>query len=223
MRVRWAIAVVGVVALAAVAVNFYMPWRAQDKPMPPASSVASAASARSGSSAAEAPDPDAVACPADAKPARFDFTLKDVSGKDVSLSQYKGKALLIVNTASECGFTPQYEGLEKLYQTYKAKGFEVLAFPSNDFGGQEPGSAQEIKKFCSTKFHVKFPLFEKVKTKGDGQSPVYAFLSRKHGEPKWNFHKYLVGKDGQVRAAFASKVAPESKELRDAIEAALKE
>lgn len=152
-----------------------------------------------------------------------DLEAKTLDGKPVSLGEYKGKVLLVVNTASECGFTPQYEGLEKLYETYKDRGVVVLGFPSNDFGKQEPGTAEEIKNFCETKFHVKFPMFEKVVTKGEGQSPVYRFLAAKKGEPKWNFHKYVVGKDGQVRAAFASPVKPESKEIEDAILAALKE
>jgi glutathione peroxidase len=128
-----------------------------------------------------------------------------------------------VNTASECGYTPQYEGLEKLHRELKDKGFEILGFPSNDFGGQEPGTPQEIRKFCTLKYDVTFPLFEKVKTKGEGQSPVYAFVTAKHGEPQWNFYKYLVGKDGQVRQMFKNKTKPEDKDLRSAIDAALKE
>jgi glutathione peroxidase len=151
-----------------------------------------------------------------------DFTVQTIDGASQSLSAYKGKVVLVVNVASACGFTPQYTGLEKLYEEYQSKGVVVLGFPSNDFGAQEPGTAAEIKTFCSTKFHVTFPMFDKVRTKGDGQAPVYHFLAEKNGEPKWNFHKYLVGKDGQVKAAFPSKVTPEAKELRDAIEAALK-
>ena len=151
----------------------------------------------------------------------YDLDTTTLDGKPASLSQYKGKVLLVVNTASECGFTPQYEGLEKLYEAYKDKGVVVLGFPSNDFGGQEPGSAEQIKTFCEKKYHVTFPMFAKVKTKGDGQSPVYQFLTAKNGEPKWNFHKYVVGKDGQVRAAFPSAVKPESPELKHALEAAL--
>ena len=154
----------------------------------------------------------------------YDLTVNTLEGKPEHLSDFKGKVLVVVNTASECGFTPQYEGLEKLHETYKDRGVVVLGFPSNDFGGQEPGTPAEIRKFCETRFHVRFPMFEKVKTKvGDGQSPVYQFLTAKFGEPQWNFHKYIVGKDGQVRAAFKSKVTPDSKELTDAIEAALKE
>jgi len=152
-----------------------------------------------------------------------DLAVNALDGTPKSLSDYKGKVLLIVNTASECGFTPQYEGLERLYKTYPDKGVVVLGFPSNDFGGQEPGTASEIQAFCEKKYRVTFPMFAKVKTKGEGQSPVYEFLTAKHGEPQWNFHKYVVGKDGQTRAAFASAVTPDSKELKDAIEAALRE
>ena len=152
-----------------------------------------------------------------------DLAVNALDGTPKSLSDYKGKVLLIVNTASECGFTPQYEGLERLYKTYKDKGVVVLGFPSNDFGGQEPGTASEIQAFCEKKYRVTFPMFAKVKTKGEGQSPVYEFLTAKHGEPQWNFHKYVVGRDGQTRAAFASAVTPDSKELKDAIEAALRE
>ncbi len=152
-----------------------------------------------------------------------DVSTTSLDGKPVKLSEYKGKVLVVVNTASECGYTPQYAGLEKLYETYKDKGVVVLGFPSNDFGGQEPGTAAEIKTFCETKFNVKFPMFEKVRTSGEGQSPVYKFLTAKHAGPKWNFHKYVVGKDGQVVAAFPSSVVPDSAELKSAIEAALKQ
>jgi glutathione peroxidase len=153
----------------------------------------------------------------------FDLKTNRLTGKPENLSEYKGKVVLVVNTASECGYTPQYAGLEKLYKEYKDKGVVVLGFPSNDFGGQEPGSAQEIAKFCELRFKVTFPMFEKVKTKGDGQSPVYEFLARKHGAPKWNFHKYVVGKDGQVRAAFPSSVEPEGAELKKTLDSALAE
>jgi glutathione peroxidase len=152
----------------------------------------------------------------------YDLTANTLDGTPKKLSDYKGKVLVVVNTASKCGFTPQYEGLEQLFESYKDKGVVVLGFPSNDFGGQEPGDAAEIKTFCEKTYHVTFPMFAKVKTKGDGQSPVYKFLTTGHGEPKWNFHKYVVGKDGQVRAEFASAVKPDSKELKDAIDAALK-
>jgi glutathione peroxidase len=151
-----------------------------------------------------------------------DLTANTLDGTPKNLSDYKGKVLVVVNTASECGYTPQYAGLQQLYESYKDKGVVVLGFPSNDFGGQEPGTAAEIKTFCEKKYHVTFPMFAKVKTKGEGQSPVYKFLTAKHGEPKWNFHKYVVGKDGQVRAAFPSAVKPDSRELKEAIDAALK-
>lgn len=164
----------------------------------------------------------ASAKPATEKPGNF-FALKaeTIDGAEQPLAAYKGKVVLVVNTASACGFTPQYAGLEKLWKEYKAKGFVLLGFPSNDFGAQEPGSAAEIKKFCSVKFGVTFPMFAKVKTKGEGQSEVYKFLTAKHGEPKWNFHKYIVGKDGQVTNVFPSNVTPESAQLREAINAAL--
>jgi glutathione peroxidase len=150
-----------------------------------------------------------------------DLTANTLAGKPQPLAAYKGKVLLVVNTASECGYTPQYAGLEKLYEEYRDKGLVVLGFPSNDFGAQEPGSAEQIQTFCKKNYGVSFPMFEKVSTKGAQQSLVYKFLTQKQPEPKWNFHKFLVGKDGQVRASFPSKVTPESKELRDAIEAAL--
>jgi glutathione peroxidase len=146
----------------------------------------------------------------------------DSTGKPVHLSGYKGKAVLVVNVASKCGFTKQYAGLEALYREYKDKGLVILGFPSNEFGGQEPGTQEEILAFCQSKYDVTFPILEKTKVKkGEGQSPVYQFLTAGHGEPKWNFHKYLVGKDGQVIAEYPSKVAPESPELRQAIDAAL--
>jgi glutathione peroxidase len=168
--------------------------------------------------------PPAPAPAAKEKPMSFfDLKTNTLDGKPADLSQYKGKVVLVVNTASACGYTPQYEGLEKLYEEMKDQGVVVLGFPSNDFGGQEPGTHEEIKKFCTLKFNVRFPMFEKVKTKGEGQSPIYAFLAAKNGEPKWNFHKYVVGKDGQVKNAFKSGVTPDSAELRTAITTALKE
>jgi glutathione peroxidase len=157
-------------------------------------------------------------------PMVYDFSVKSIDGKDVPLSTYKGKALLIVNTASECGFTPQYEGLQKLYEGYKAKGFEVLAFPSNDFGGQEPGSAEEIKTFCTLKYKTTFPLFAKVAVKGPKAEPLYRFLQdlpKNGGDVKWNFSKFLVDAKGEVVAHFDSKVEPTSDTLKKALDAAL--
>ncbi|BDU75058.1 glutathione peroxidase [Mesoterricola sediminis] len=152
-----------------------------------------------------------------------ELTTRTLDGKPQNLAAYKGKAVLVVNVASECGFTPQYAGLEWLYETYRDRGLVVLGFPCNQFGGQEPGSPETIQAFCTTKFKVTFPMMEKVEVKGPGQSPVYAFLTRDAGVPKWNFTKYLVGKDGRVIRAFPSQVAPESKELKDAVEAALRD
>lgn len=150
-------------------------------------------------------------------------TTRTLDGQPQDLSAYRGKVLLVVNTASFCGYTPQYAGLTKLHEELADRGFAVLGFPSNDFGAQEPGTAAEIADFCTTRYAVKFPLFEKVKTHGAGQSPIYAFLAKDHGAPRWNFHKYLIGKDGTVRQAFPSAVAPGAPELREAIEAALRE
>ena len=152
----------------------------------------------------------------------YDLSATNIDGAAQPLSIYKGKVALVVNVASACGFTPQYQGLQQLADAYKDRGLVVLGFPSNDFGGQEPGSEADIKKFCSLKYHVSFPMFAKVKTKGEGQSPIYKLLGTS-GEPQWNFHKYLIGKDGMVKVAFPSKVSPDAAELRTAIEAALKE
>src|SRR5258706_12315774 len=160
--------------------------------------------------------------PAPRKGAAFmslhDFTVNTIDLAPKDLGDYEGKVVLVVNTASECGNTPQYAGLERLYQEYKGRGLVVLGFPSNDFGRQEPGTEAEIKDFCNTHYQVTFPLFQKVTTKGEGQSPVYAFLTAKHDPPKWNFAKYLVGKAGEVVRSFGAKVAPEDLDLRAAIE-----
>ena len=151
-----------------------------------------------------------------------DITVKDMNGKDVHLSDYKGKVLLIVNVASECGFTPQYEGLEKIYKKYKDKGFEILAFPCNQFGGQEPGTNEQIKNFCSSKFGVTFKFFDKIEVNGTNRSPLYAKLTSNtntaQGDVKWNFEKFLISKDGEIVARFRSAVTPESDELTKAIE-----
>jgi len=151
----------------------------------------------------------------------FDLRAKALDGNDQALSDYHGKVVLVANTASACGFTPQYAGLEQLWQDYRDRGLVVLGFPSNDFGGQEPGNEQQIREFCDTKFHVTFPMFDKIETKGDAQSPVFAFLTAKHARPRWNFYKYLVGRDGQVIDYFVSITKPESKRIRKRIEAAL--
>jgi glutathione peroxidase len=145
-----------------------------------------------------------------------------LQGKPADLSQYKGKVTLVVNVASQCGLTPQYTGLEKLHEELQGKGFSVLGFPSNDFGGQEPGSAEEIATFCKKNYGVTFPMFSKLVTKsGPEQSPIYTYLGQTGSLPRWNFAKYLVGKDGKVVKFFDSKVTPEDKDLRAAIDAAL--
>jgi glutathione peroxidase len=152
----------------------------------------------------------------------YALSTKTLQGQPADLGQFRGKVTLVVNVASECGFTPQYAGLEKLHRELSGRGFSVLGFPSNEFGAQEPGTPQEIATFCEKNYGVTFPLFEKVATKaGPGQSPVYAFLGQSGALPTWNFAKYLVGKDGKVIHAYPSKVAPESPELRDAILTAL--
>lgn len=147
----------------------------------------------------------------------LNFTMKDIEGKDQDLSQYKGKVVLIVNTASRCGFTPQYKGLETLYESKKGAGLVVLGFPSNDFGGQEPGTDEEIKAFCSTRFNVTFPMFSKVPVKGPTAHPLYKKLAAQPapvgGEPGWNFTKFLVDREGKVVARFDSRVRPDSQEL----------
>lgn len=151
-----------------------------------------------------------------------DIVVKDMDGKDVKLSSYKGKVLLIVNVASKCGFTPQYKQLEAVYEKYKDKGFEILAFPCNDFGGQEPGTNEQIKEFCSTNYRVTFKLFDKIKILGDDKSPLYARLINSNnvdkGDVKWNFEKFLISRDGNIVARFRSKIVPDSKEIISAIE-----
>jgi len=152
----------------------------------------------------------------------YDLTLPSLEGDPVDMSVYRGKVTLVVNVASNCGYTPQYAGLEELHRDLSPKGFAVLGFPSNDFGGQEPGSAKDIRKFCSLNYGVTFPMFRKVVTRpGPSQSPAYAFLGRSGALPGWNFCKYVIGKDGQVAAYFPSRVTPGSPELRAAIDKAL--
>lgn len=152
----------------------------------------------------------------------YDLKTKTLLGKDGNLAQYKGKVSLVVNVASKCGFTPQYESLERLQREMKGKPFNVLGFPSNDFGQQEPGSAEEIAQFCKLTYDVTFPMFEKVVTKKEpGQSPIYAFLGQSGNLPAWNFSKYVVDKQGYVMAFFPSNVSPDDPKLRDAIAKAL--
>ena len=156
-----------------------------------------------------------------------EFTLNALNGTPTPLASYKGKVMLIVNVASQCGYTYQYEGLQALYVKYKDKGLVVAGFPANNFGGQEPGSDAEIGAFCKSKFGVTFPMFSKISVAGDDKAPLYRFLTDKTANPKtggeipWNFTKYLVDRNGKVLARFDAPVEPESKELTSAIEAAL--
>jgi glutathione peroxidase len=164
---------------------------------------------------------------ADAKSGPLQFTVKDIDGKDVDLSQYKGKVVMIVNVASKCGNTPQYKQLEEAYKKYGDKGFTILGFPANEFRGQEPGTNEDIKKFCTEKYNVDFPMFSKIVVKGDGQAPLYHYLTSKDTNPKapgditCNFEKFLIGKDGQVAARFTPKTKPDAPEVVKAIEAEL--
>ena len=154
----------------------------------------------------------------------YEIPLKTLRGRSTTLAPYKGKVLLVVNTASECGYTPQYEGLQKLHEKHEPEGLVVLGFPSNDFGGQEPGSSEQIQKFCQLNYGVKFPLFSKGPVSGSDKQPLYAWLVKnmaKGTEPRWNFTKYLVSRKGEVLAKFESSVAPDSDELKKAIQAAL--
>ena len=157
----------------------------------------------------------------------YDFTLNSIDGAATPLSSFKGKVVLLVNVASKCGFTPQYAGLEKLYESYKDKGFVIVGVPANNFGKQEPGSNEEIKTFCSRNYNVTFPMMSKVSVKGEDTTPLYQYLTDKSanpttgGEIKWNFTKFLVDKKGNVINRFESAVTPEAAELVKAVEAAL--
>jgi glutathione peroxidase len=157
----------------------------------------------------------------------YDFTLNTIDGQPAPLSSYKGKIVLLVNVASKCGYTPQYTALESIYEKYKDRGFVIVGIPANNFGAQEPGTNQEIKTFCSSKYHVTFPMMAKVSVKGSDITPLYQFLTDKDAHPQtggeigWNFTKFLVGPDGKVIARFDSKITPDSPEVTSAIEKAL--
>jgi glutathione peroxidase len=169
---------------------------------------------------------DKRAMPADSA---LKFQVKDIDGKPVDLAKYKGDVVLIVNVASQCGLTPQYTALESTYEKYKEKGFTVLGFPANEFGHQEPGSNEEIKSFCSSKYKVTFPMFSKIVVKGEGIDPLYQFLTSKETNPKfpgeisWNFAKFLVNRKGEVIARFSPRDEPDSEKVVKAIETALGE
>lgn len=157
----------------------------------------------------------------------LDFKVKSIEGQDVDLSKYKGEVVLIVNVASKCGLTPQYEQLESVYTKYKDKGLAVLGFPANEFGKQEPGTNDEIKQFCTGKYNVDFPMFAKIVVKGNGINPLYEYLTSEttnpgmSGDIKWNFEKFLVGRDGKVVKRFDPRTKPDAPEVIEAIEAEL--
>lgn len=151
----------------------------------------------------------------------FDFQTKSLDGKPLPMEKFAGKVVLVVNTASKCGYTGQYDGLEKLYQKYSKRDFTVIGFPSNEFGGQEPGSDEEIAKFCKIRYGVNFPMSTKVTVKGSDKIPLFQFLTSSGGEIKWNFEKFLIGKDGKVAHRYASAVTPSDKKLLADIEAQL--
>lgn len=159
-------------------------------------------------------------------PALPALKMKDIDGRERSLEEFKGKALLLVNVASYCGNTPQYGALEEIYQKYKAEGFEILAFPANNFGSQEPGSEAEIREFCTTKYKASFPMFSKVEAKGENIHPLYKFLTTEtdfKGDVTWNFAKFLADRQGRVVARFAPKLDPKSPQVLAAIEKTLAE
>ena len=154
----------------------------------------------------------------------YDFKFKDLDGSTLSLSEYEGKVIVVVNVASQCGFTSQYEDMQEIWERYQKKGVVILGVPSNDFGEQEPGSSKEIKNFCEAKFGITFPMTEKVSVKGDNAHPFYQWAKENHGKsavPKWNFHKIVIGKKGKVYDTFASITKPSSKRFISSLEKAL--
>ena len=163
------------------------------------------------------------------KESMLEFTMKDIDGKDVELSKYKGQVLLVVNVASKCGLTPQYEQLVEIQKKYTKQGFQVLGFPANNFMKQEPGTNSEIKLFCKEEYEVNFDMFSKISVKGDDIHPLYKFLTNedkqgdKGGEIRWNFDKFLVGRDGKVIGRFHPKTTPDAEDVVTAVEAAIKE
>src|SRR5271166_637627 len=152
----------------------------------------------------------------------YEFTMNSIDGQPLPLANFKGKVLLIVNVASFCGFTPQYEGLEAVYEKYQDRGFVIAGFPANNFGAQEPGTNEEIKTFCTRKYNVKFPIYSKISVAGPDKAPLYQFLTATGGEIKWNFTKFLIDRNGKVIARFESAVKPDSLEVTSAIEKALR-
>lgn len=167
-------------------------------------------------------NPSPTAAPAEKS--MYEFTMKDIDGKDIKLDAYKGKVVMVVNVASKCGYTPQYEGLEAIYKKYKDQGFVILGFPANNFMGQEPGTEKEIKEFCSTKYGVTFPMFSEISVTGKDQHPLYTYLTSKESNPRfggdisWNFNKFLFDRGGNIVARFGSGDTPESEPVTASIE-----
>lgn len=157
----------------------------------------------------------------------YDFKMKNIDGQEVKLDAYKGKVVMIVNTASKCGYTPQYEGLEAMYEKYKDRGLVILGFPANNFMGQEPGTEKEIKEFCTLKYNVTFPMFSKISVKGTDQNPLYTFLTNEKSNPgfsgdiTWNFEKFVADRSGKIIARFPPKTKPDDPEVMKTIETAL--
>ncbi|MFZ1701793.1 MAG: glutathione peroxidase [Pyrinomonadaceae bacterium] len=171
-------------------------------------------------------DPTPTAAPSETS--IYQFTMKNIDGKDVKLETYKGSVVMVVNVASKCGYTPQYEGLEAIYKKYEDQGFVVLGFPANNFMGQEPGTEAEIKDFCSTTYGVTFPMFSKISVTGSDQHPLYTLLTSKESDPEfggdisWNFNKFLIDRSGKIVGRFATKDKPDGKDVTTAIEKHLK-
>ena len=156
----------------------------------------------------------------------YDFQFRDLDGSPLNLSEYKGKIIIVVNVASQCGFTKQYEDMQKIWEKYQTKGIVMLGIPSNDFGKQEPGTSKEIKNFCEAKFGITFPMTERVSVKGSSAHPFYIWAEKDHGKsavPKWNFHKYLIGRDGELITDFSTRTKPYDDDVISAIEGALSE
>ena len=154
----------------------------------------------------------------------YDFDFNDLDGSPLNLSEYKNKVIIVINVASQCGFTKQYEDMQKIWEKYQSRGVIILGVPSNDFGNQEPGSSQEIKNFCEAKFGISFPMTEKLSVKGESAHPFYKWAEKNHGKtavPKWNFHKIIIGKNGKIVDTFASITNPSSKKFVKALEKAL--
>jgi glutathione peroxidase len=219
--------VIAVGAAVALKVNRVMGKDIVKEPAPAQPAPARTPADKADAGRQDAPAPAGAAAPTTAPATPLDFVMKDIDGKQYDLAQLKGKVVMFVNVASRCGFTPQYEGLEKLYETYKDKGFVIVGFPANNFGAQEPGTNEQIKQFCSSKYSVTFPMMSKISVKGGDEHPLYRFLTEGDsagdfkGEIGWNFTKFLIDKSGHVFARFASKTKPLDDSVTAAIDKAL--